>query len=74
MDEQTPEPTVGRIVHYSQGGNWHQAQHEAAIVTEADGTAVNVAVFDRAANFRPERFVSFDATADQAHTWHWPER
>jgi len=65
------KPSVGRIVHYIQGG-----EHFAAIVTTINSqspTSVNLCVFpcDRG----PENHYSVSQGGNvEEGTWHWPER
>lgn len=70
------EPTVGRIVHYTdnpvRGGG--QPRCRAAIVVNAneDGT-VDLAEFISGIGTTPV-FAVMEGEPDQLYRWHWPER
>ena len=64
------QPSVGRVVHYSEDGETCLAAIIAAV--NEDGT-VNLSYFSRNGGHRQVQGV-LEAVDTSAGSWHWPER
>jgi hypothetical protein len=84
----SPQPSVGRIVHYvshgtpvrADGSQAFTKQCRAAVVTEVDGAEsfkVGLCVLNPTGQFFHALAAGgcmADETEHQGGTWHWPER
>jgi hypothetical protein len=69
MSEQNP--SVGRVVHYSEDGQTCLAATVAAV--NEDGT-VNLGYLSRNGGNRQVQNVASEVDVPAAGQWHWPER
>ena len=65
-----PPPTLGRIVHFVNGFD----EHEAAIVTHVfePSDTVNLGVFTKRGMYESPTSIAHDESGAR-FTWHWPE-